>query len=214
MNHIYIISTALVLGAMHRCNSQTVETVDVNPTITPKGSTEETEVPADGHASGAHEHDGAALYSRYCALCHGEDREGYAADEAPSLRSAELMGSASGSYLWSSISYGRPGTAMAAFEDTQGGPLSHDGQHALLDWLMEQSGVEWEPIEDTPVLGDPAIGAEIYDTHCAQCHGSQGEGGTGTALANPVFLATASDSFNTRSRTDAQGPRWRGTPRS
>ena len=84
---------------------------------------------------------------------------------------------------------------MAAFEDTQGGPLSHDGQHALLSWLMEQSGVEWEPIEDTQVLGDPALGAEIYDTHCAQCHGSQGEGGTGTALANPVFLATASDSF-------------------
>ena len=67
MSHIYIISTALVLGAMHRCNRQTVETEDINPTTTPKGSTEETEVPADGHASGAHDYDGAALYSRYCA---------------------------------------------------------------------------------------------------------------------------------------------------
>ncbi|MEC8194158.1 MAG: c-type cytochrome, partial [Myxococcota bacterium] len=39
---------------------------------------------------------GAKLYERYCALCHGADREGYAADHSPSLRSPELMGSAPG----------------------------------------------------------------------------------------------------------------------
>ena len=69
----------------------------------------------DAHAPGAHAEDGAALYARYCALCHGADREGYVADHAPSLRSKQLMGSAPGSYLWTSISYGRPNTAMAAF---------------------------------------------------------------------------------------------------
>jgi len=147
------------------------------------------------HAPDAHAQDGAAIYARYCALCHGDNREGYAADEAPSLRSPELMGAASGSYLWTAISYGRPGTPMAAFEDSQGGPLSHDAQHALVDWLMEESGVEWDPVVDTPVLGDATLGEVVYGTRCADCHGQQGEGGTGTALANRVFLATASDSF-------------------
>ena len=149
----------------------------------------------DAHAPGAHAEDGAALYARYCALCHGADREGYAADHAPSLRSKQLMGSAPGSYLWTSISYGRPNTAMAAFQDSLGGPLSHDAQHALMDWLLEESGHERTPVEDTPVVGTPANGATVYTRHCAECHGARGEGGTGTALANPVFLATASDAF-------------------
>ena len=157
--------------------------------------TEKQSQAANAHAPGAHKHKGAALYARYCALCHGADREGYAADEAPSLRSPELMGAAPGSYLWSAISYGRPGTAMAAFEDTQGGPLSHGAQHALFDWLLEQADVEHSPVKDEPVLGDPVKGTEVYTTHCASCHGTKGEGGKGTALANRVFLATASDAF-------------------
>ena len=73
-----------------------------------------------GHAHDAKKHDGAELYARYCALCHGADREGYAADDSPSLRSPELMGAAPGGFLWSAIAYGRPGTPMAAFADTHG----------------------------------------------------------------------------------------------
>ena len=96
---------------------------------------------ADSHAAGASTQDGAAIYARYCALCHGADRQGYAADEAPSLRSPQLIGAAPGSYLWTAISYGRPNTAMAAFQDSLGGPLSHDAQHALMDWLIEESGL-------------------------------------------------------------------------
>ena len=34
---------------------------------------------------------GEALYARYCALCHGADAEGYAADDAPSLRRPLLI---------------------------------------------------------------------------------------------------------------------------
>jgi hypothetical protein len=33
----------------------------------------------------------SGMYAKYCALCHGKDREGYAADFAPSLRSHSLM---------------------------------------------------------------------------------------------------------------------------
>ena len=147
------------------------------------------------HHSGSKRNNGAALYARYCALCHGADREGYAADEAPSLRSPELMGAAPGGYLYTAISYGRPGTPMSAFEDTQGGPLSHKDLHTLMDWLIFNAKVDREPVQDEPVRGDATSGAEVYAAHCAECHGAQGEGGSGTALANRVFLATASDAF-------------------
>lgn len=147
------------------------------------------------HAPHAKNLDGAAIYAQYCALCHGANREGYAADEAPSLRSPQLMSAAPGSYLWTAISYGRPNTPMAAFQDTLGGPLSHDAQHALVDWLIEESGVKRKPVKDRPVNGDASLGEAVYKGHCANCHGARGEGGTGTALANPVFLATASDAF-------------------
>jgi cytochrome c oxidase cbb3-type subunit 3 len=151
---------------------------------------------------------GAALYARYCALCHGADREGHAADHAPSLRSPELLGDAPPAFLWTAVAYGRPGTAMAAFSADQGGPLSHDDQHILLDWLVEVAGVQPAPGPDTPVVGDPDQGRAVYGRACASCHGARGEGGTGTALAHPITLASAPDAF--LRRTIARGRT--GTP--
>jgi len=84
---------------------------------------------------------------------------------------------------------------MAAFQDTLGGPLSHDAQHALMDWLIKESGVKRTPVADTPVVGDAKQGRAVYAQHCAECHGVNAEGGSGTVLAHPVFLATASDAF-------------------
>jgi cytochrome c oxidase cbb3-type subunit 3 len=166
---------------------------------------------ADARAQDVAADDAPALYQRYCALCHGADREGYAADHAPSLRSKELLGQASEAYLFRAVAYGRPGTAMAAFADAQGGPLSHDAQHALIGWLIAASGAAREPSPETPVVGDIAVGARVYAERCSSCHGDRGQGGTGTALANPVFLATASDAFvrdtvaHGRSRTPMVG---------
>lgn len=151
-------------------------------------------VAAPAHHAGKTE-DGPALYARYCALCHGADREGHAADYAPSLRAPELYEGASASYLWYAVSYGRPGTAMAAFAQEQGGPLSHDDQHALMGWLVSSAGVERKPLSDAPISGDITRGEALYATHCASCHGQNGEGVTAPALANPVLLATASDAF-------------------
>ena len=150
---------------------------------------------ADPHRATEEGLDGAALYAQYCALCHGDDREGYAADHAPSLRSPELLGKASGGFLWNAVAHGRPGTAMAAFANDQGGPLSHEAQHVLMDWLVESAGVRRKPVRARDITGDVTVGAAVYQARCATCHGDRGQGGTGTALANPVTLATVSDSF-------------------
>jgi cbb3-type cytochrome c oxidase subunit III len=145
------------------------------------------------HASG--------IYTKYCALCHGKDREGYAADFAPSLRSHTLMAitqkpRSSYNYLSHTVSYGRTGTAMAPYAKSQGGPLDDDDIDLLLQWLYELSGVK-KPIEMSakPIAGNVEVGKKLYVKHCASCHGAKGEGVRAPALANPMLLATASDAF-------------------
>lgn len=152
--------------------------------------------PADQLDSTAAQH-AAGMYAKYCSLCHGDNREGYAADFAPSLRSHSLLASAQGSnFMRYTIHYGRAGTAMAGYLKNQGGPLEYIEIDLILQWLYESSGVE-EPVEISrePVVGDVALGSSIYATNCATCHGVNGEGISAPALGNPMLLATATDHF-------------------
>ena len=137
------------------------------------------------------------LYVKYCALCHGDNREGYAADFAPSLRSHSLLASSkSSNFMRYTIQYGRANTAMAGYYEEQGGPLEYIEIELLLKWLYEQAGVEdGVEISREPVNGDVALGAEIYAASCASCHGEKGEGISAPALGNPMLLATATDGF-------------------
>ncbi|GAB5554653.1 MAG: hypothetical protein Sapg2KO_42440 [Saprospiraceae bacterium] len=144
---------------------------------------------ARDHASG--------IYLQYCALCHGKDREGYVADNAPSLRSKSLLASSKGgNFLRYTIQYGRGESAMAGYYDQLGGPLNLIEIELLLKWLEEEAGIE-KPVELSrdPVAGDIALGEMIYNTHCTNCHGKEGEGISAPALGNPMLLATATDDF-------------------
>lgn len=136
-----------------------------------------------------------ADYQQYCALCHGADRQGHVNDHAPSLRSKSLIESGVPWSMRMAIAYGRPGTPMAPFFDEVGGPLSREQIGNMTRWLVEM--VDVDPVEIGPetVAGDTAAGAAIYEQECAQCHGAQGEGGTGTALGNPGMLALTPDAF-------------------
>lgn len=136
-----------------------------------------------------------ADYQKYCALCHGADREGYVNDHAPSLRSESLMRSGYPTELMYAIGYGRRGTPMAAFVEEMGGPLSRGDIRRLTRWLNEQVGTEPVDLPYGPVTGDVGLGAETYAAHCTQCHGEQGEGGTGPAIGNPAMLSLTSDAF-------------------
>ncbi len=139
----------------------------------------------------------AGMYQKYCALCHGDNREGYAADNAPSLRSHSLMATSyTNNFQRYTVQYGRAGTAMGGYLNAQGGPLEYIEIELLLQWLYEQSGVE-KPIELSrePVTGDVAVGAEIYANTCSVCHGADGEGVSAPALGNSMLLATATDEF-------------------
>ncbi|MEM8683602.1 MAG: c-type cytochrome [Pseudomonadota bacterium] len=136
----------------------------------------------------------AANYKRYCALCHGEDRQGHVNDHAPSLRSKSLMTSGEREVRYAT-EYGRFGTPMAGYLDEVGGPMSKEEIRSLVLWLRGQVAVEPYTFTYEAIPGDTEVGREVYAEHCASCHGESGEGGTGTALGNPAMLSLTTDAF-------------------
>lgn len=134
-------------------------------------------------------------YQKYCTLCHGADREGNAADFAPSLKSKSLMSTMPLNFLASSIGFGRPNTAMAAYLSDAGGPLTMKDIFTLATWLKYKSGVETIPLSLDPIDGDIINGANLFIQKCAECHGKKAEGITAPALANPAYLAFATDAY-------------------
>ena len=147
--------------------------------------------------------DGAALYAKMCALCHGKQGEGYAAPKATALNNPDFLAAASDEYLFENIARGRPGTRMSAWSAAHDGPLSDAEIRALVRFIR---GWQTEPsvkLSEAPLAGDAQRGAALYAQQCAVCHGEQGQGlDTSPAapqgapsLNNPVFLETASDGF-------------------
>lgn len=137
----------------------------------------------------------SANYQKYCALCHGENREGHANDHAPSLKSKSLFESGVPHAILRPMSYGRKGTAMGGYLDEVGGPMTLDETWDLTYWLFEQAGVERLKLSTNPVLGDIKLGEKTYQKECSQCHGIQGEGVTAPALGNQSALAHNTDEF-------------------
>lgn len=138
-----------------------------------------------------------AMYQKYCALCHAENREGYAADNAPSLCSHSLLAtSKNNNFMRYTIQFGRKNKAIAGYLDTQGESLEYIEIEQLLQWLYETSGTEEAiNVSREPVKGDVALGSKIYANKCAVCHGEKGEGVSAPALGNPMLLATSKDEF-------------------
>lgn len=136
---------------------------------------------------------GAASYQKYCALCHGKDGTGYAADHAPSLVNDRLLRSADDAFLARSISLGRPATPMAGYSKDLGGPLGDVEIDELVAW-MRDGRAKPEPLPPVPP-GDAAAGAALYVQQCQKCHGDPTTRAEAIQLGHPTFLALASDAF-------------------
>ncbi len=138
----------------------------------------------------------AALYQQYCALCHGDDRAGYQADHAPSLKSRSLLATGYPRFMYTTVAYGRANTAMEGYSTEMGGPLDRDQIRLLLRWLVELEDVEPVALDhDAVVTGDARRGETLYAKHCASCHGADGQGITAPSLGDPALLANAPDAF-------------------
>ncbi len=136
-----------------------------------------------------------SMYQRYCSLCHGEQRQGYKADHAPSLRSKSLLSTAFPQMLFDSIAWGRVNSAMDGYIDETGGPLTESDIILLVRWLTQKENISPIDLAQDPIPGNASSGKKLYSKNCASCHGNEGQGITGTALADQLFLSSATDSY-------------------
>lgn len=146
--------------------------------------------------------DGAKLYGRNCAACHGESGTG---GIGVPLALPSFQASISDDYLRQTIRLGRPGRVMPAFAQ-----LTKDEVEAIVRHVRSWNKGPAVTYSTRPVKGNPAHGRQLFRQYCAACHGATGEGGKGTgvtfsrprdlpimapALHNPGFLAAATDAM-------------------
>ena len=143
---------------------------------------------------------GEALYREHCVACH--QMEGQGGIGLPLY--TDKLNDVTDDYLRKTIRLGRPGRVMPAYQR-----MSDAQVDALVRYVRTASGTRAIEVGMEPVQGDVSNGRKVYDEHCLECHGPDGEGegeGTGVTLSrersflvmpasisNSGFLASAPD---------------------
>lgn len=132
---------------------------------------------------------GSQLYVANCASCHGENGEGTL---APPLNSRSFLSEVSDDQLFGLIRTGVPGTGMPAWSQEFGGTLTDEQVREVVAFVRA-----WKPglenVEKVERLPNPEKGAELFESVCAFCHGSQGTGSDQAPALNDDELLTSFD---------------------
>ena len=155
--------------------------------------------------------------ARTAAACHGADG---AYGPAMGLSDHVYLAIVDNTVLQSTIANGRPGTAMPAFAQKQGGMLTDEQIESIVRGIRERwggsprLGATPPPYEST-VRGDAPRGEAVYATFCASCHGSKGQPGPKAgSVTDPAYLSLISDqglrTLVITGRPDFGAPDWRG----
>jgi cytochrome c oxidase cbb3-type subunit III len=131
---------------------------------------------------------GARLYRNDCATCHGDRGEGTSLGSP--LAAPDSAGRQSTRAAYDAIVTGTPGTAMPRYSQYDAGELGSLLAHLATLPPVSEHRAAWRA-----GTGTAAEGEAIYGRVCAGCHGSEGEGKSGPALANTAFLAAATPEF-------------------
>jgi cbb3-type cytochrome c oxidase subunit III len=136
---------------------------------------------------------GQPLYQQNCAPCHGQFGEGGPNPAKPGsfivpITTSEFLNTRNDATLRAIISLGQPNSGMSPFGSANGGPLDDTQIDAIVAYLRswESKPLDTLPEQPTPTPTPSlptASGDKLYGTLCAQCHGANGEGGSGPALA-------------------------------
>ncbi|GIW83263.1 MAG: hypothetical protein KatS3mg105_5070 [Gemmatales bacterium] len=143
------------------------------------------------------------LFGKNCSGCHGMDGQ---LGPAPPLNDTLFQAIVTDEQLRDVIQRGRAGTLMPAFGRANGGPLTDEQIHLLVQGIREQ----WERPDanlpkDLPAyqvsFDDPAglaganvaQGKRVFAEACAGCHGDSGSGGTAGAIADRSLGRLLSD---------------------
>ncbi|MEK7322584.1 MAG: c-type cytochrome [Pseudomonadota bacterium] len=156
---------------------------------------------------------GEQLYVRNCAVCHGDKGSGAmwtqsSLNPAPrDFTSPATREELSRERMLTSVTFGRPGTAMMSFSTR----LSPAEIETVVDYVratffLKESALPPEHAQrvqadmaqpfPNELRGDAAWGREFYERNCFTCHGKQGDGkGPRSKFINPKprnFLETDS----------------------
>jgi cytochrome c oxidase cbb3-type subunit III len=162
--------------------------------------------------------DPVVLYSQNCAGCHGaEGQKG----PAMALSDPVYLAIVDDDTLRRTISKGRPGTAMSAFAQKEGGMLTDEQVNAIIRGIRQRwskpnalAGVTAPPYA-AKAAGNPQQGEAVYATFCASCHGTGAKGGPKAgSVTNGAYLSLISDqglrTIVITGRPDFDAPDWRG----
>jgi mono/diheme cytochrome c family protein len=150
---------------------------------------------------------GEGIFAEHCSTCHGDRGQG---GIGPALNSKSLLRSVGDDQLFGLVRTGVPGTAMPAWAQSFGGPLTDEQVRQVVAFVRawEPDAVEVVPLGPAP---DPQRGSEIFESICFACHGSQGKGTEAApALNDPQLLASFDDDWF--KDTISQGRPSRGMP--
>jgi len=161
--------------------------------------------------------DPVVLYSQNCAGCHGAEGKNGA---AMALSDPVYLAIVDDDTLRTTISKGRPGTAMSAFAQKEGGMLTDEQISSIIRGIRQRwskpdvlSGVVAPPYAaKTP--GNPQQGQAVYATFCSSCHGTGTQGGPKAgSVTNGTYLSLISDqglrTIVITGRPDFDAPDWR-----
>lgn len=121
--------------------------------------------------------DGASIYRRSCAFCHGENGDGEGAEAMNLKVKPEVLQAIRGEreYLTRKLAEGVRGSAMPYFS-----VYTRDRVDSIVDYLDARYQVLGAPQPPTLAIGPEALAeaGRIYAGNCARCHGEDGRGGT------------------------------------
>ena len=144
--------------------------------------------------------DGETVFTAVCSSCHGFDGSGRrfgGVQHYPAITNPDFLALASDDFLFQTAKLGRPGRQMLAWGERENG-FSDDQLRAVVAYIRQLGGnVATEP-DTRPrrwAAGDVNLGAQLFASNCAGCHGKSAEGADGPALKNKVLMDNATDTY-------------------
>jgi mono/diheme cytochrome c family protein len=164
---------------------------------------------------------GAQLFAAKCSTCHQSAGQG--TDAVPPLAGNPVVAAADPSAMIAIVVNGRTGPLTVNGKTFNGqmptwkGQLTNADIASVATYVRSAWGNAAPPVTEQEVAaaGSPVsvqVGASVFAKNCAACHGANGTGGIGPALAeNPrVNIANATPMLTTIIQGRNLMPSWRG----
>lgn len=137
---------------------------------------------------------GKVRFHYLCSRCHGNYGEG---GTGPAILNRDFLAVVPTDFLYRTITRGRSHTAMFGWSGPLAGKdsLTSAGVGDILAFMKGMAGTRPDYILSGSNPGSPDAGREIFNGHCAECHGAEGRGDAAPALHNQEFLNASSNGY-------------------